>query len=52
MASPAIERRHRGIVIGVVIQRHIDRGAIGDIAIIFLLQRVACLLYTSDAADE
>ena len=38
MASPAVERRFRGIVIGVVVERHIDRFARFDIAVIFFLQ--------------
>ncbi len=41
VASPAVQRRFCGIVIGIIVLRHIDRGAISDVAVVFLLQRIA-----------
>src|SRR6056297_2657529 len=43
MAAPAVRGRARGIVAGIVIARHVYRGAARDVAVIFLFQRVAVI---------
>ena len=44
MAAPAVLRRVGGVVVGVIVQRHVDRRVSGDVAVIFLFQRVAVIL--------
>ena len=38
MAAPAVAWALGGIIVGIVIRRHVDRRAIGHIAVVFLLE--------------
>jgi hypothetical protein len=43
MAAPTVLGRVGWVVVRVIVQRHIDRRARGDVAVIFLFQRVAVI---------
>ena len=44
MAAPPVLRRLRRIIIRIVVHRHVDRCAIGDVTVVFVLERVAVIL--------
>ena len=43
MAAPAVLRRAAGVIIRVVVDRHVDLGAIGNVAVVFLLQCITVI---------
>ena len=43
VTSPPIGRRLRRVIVGIIILRHVYRGAFRDIAVIFLLKRAAVI---------